>query len=192
MGRRRDNDPNRNRCLSCGESDWIVQEKGWRGKPVRKCRPCMNRRSREYQKNNRARVNARRKIWIEENPKQRVKAKDRSLRWSKNSSVGEFLDLKRAQKGRCAICRRQNTTPHDKRKHKAARQLCVDHDHRTGKVRGLLCNHCNTMLGMARDSVEVLVQAARYLRSHTTSRSPSRRSTSRRPSRRPASGRDRG
>jgi hypothetical protein len=64
--------------------------------------------------------------------------------------------LLKKQKGRCAICRR------DLRKLPSG-QHHVDHLHETGFVRGLLCKPCNNMLGNARDSVEVLREAADYL-----------------------------
>lgn len=69
----------------------------------------------------------------------------------------EYDKLYKAQGGKCAICRRATGK---------ARRLAVDHDHKTGKVRGLLCKPCNRYgLGMfARDNPEILERAAAYLR----------------------------
>ena len=69
-------------------------------------------------------------------------------------SRGFYAQLREAQGGRCAICRR--ATGETKR-------LAVDHNHRTGDVRGLLCGPCNSLLAHCRDDVEMLRRAARYL-----------------------------
>lgn len=45
--------------------------------------------------------------------------------------------------------------------------LAVDHDHETGKVRGLLCANCNRALGLLADDPERLISAARYVKDHT-------------------------
>lgn len=60
------------------------------------------------------------------------------------------------QQGRCAIC---GDPP--KRK-----QLAIDHDHRGGRVRALLCHPCNMALGLFRDDPERLRKALDYLRAH--------------------------
>jgi hypothetical protein len=49
----------------------------------------------------------------------------------------DYAKLKKKQRGRCALCKRRKAKGH----------LCVDHDHKTDKIRGLLCNGCNTALG---------------------------------------------
>ncbi len=64
----------------------------------------------------------------------------------------EFEVLRAALDDRCAICRVTFTaTPH------------IDHDHATGRVRGLLCRRCNTGLGLFRDDPARLREAIRYL-----------------------------
>lgn len=62
------------------------------------------------------------------------------------------------QNGGCAIC---GGTP------TRTEHLHVDHDHETGRIRGLLCDSCNLGLGKFRDDPDVLAKAAAYLRSTT-------------------------
>lgn len=61
------------------------------------------------------------------------------------------------QNGACAICGTDETGSKDKG------WFSVDHDHKTGRVRGLLCANCNVGLGNMRDSVEILKKAIQYL-----------------------------
>lgn len=67
---------------------------------------------------------------------------------------GGYQKLYRFQNDLCAICRRANG---------ASRKLSVDHDHKTGKVRGLLCRPCNDLLGHIRDSIHTARLIAAYL-----------------------------
>jgi hypothetical protein len=59
------------------------------------------------------------------------------------------------QYGCCAICGRLHS--------EFKKKLAVDHCHSTGKVRGILCSNCNSILGHAHDSIEVLQKAIDYL-----------------------------
>ncbi len=47
--------------------------------------------------------------------------------------------------------------------------LCVDHNHTTGKVRGILCKHCNYVLGHSRESQELLEKTIEYIKIHKES-----------------------
>ena len=69
-------------------------------------------------------------------------------------SLEEYEALLDSQDGVCAICKE---TPRNNR------FLGVDHDHDTGRVRGLLCTTCNVGLGALHDSVEILRSALAYL-----------------------------
>ncbi len=70
---------------------------------------------------------------------------------------GEIQELFDMQGGVCAICGHSE---------KIDRALHVDHDHATNEVRGLLCNACNTGLGLFRDSPALLEAAMDYLACH--------------------------
>jgi len=76
-------------------------------------------------------------------------------------STNQYRTLFEAQGGRCAIC--GVGEGHRSRYGKACR-LAIDHNHRTGQVRGLLCNNCNRGLGRFKDSIEFLEAAVRYLK----------------------------
>ena len=65
-----------------------------------------------------------------------------------------FRDQLVGQAGRCAICGSV---------FKSERDTHIDHDHSTKRVRGLLCNGCNLVLGHAKDSQVILTNAIRYL-----------------------------
>lgn len=69
--------------------------------------------------------------------------------------VAQYDAMFLAQAGRCAICNR----PPGKTR------LSVDHDHATGLIRGLLCNHCNLRIVGRHTDAEKLMNAARYLQS---------------------------
>lgn len=73
--------------------------------------------------------------------------------------VSEYVEMLREQQGLCASCYEPASTDKDF-------SLCVDHDHFTGKVRSLICNHCNLAIGHLKDSPERAELVAAYLRSH--------------------------
>ena len=60
-----------------------------------------------------------------------------------------------SQNNLCAICKGPNNN---------GRDWHVDHDHTTGKTRGILCHHCNLLLGNAKDSIKTLENAIIYLK----------------------------
>jgi hypothetical protein len=59
------------------------------------------------------------------------------------------------QKNKCAIC--------GTLQEKIKIRLCVDHNHKTGQVRGLLCRECNFMIGRSKESIAILNKAIKYL-----------------------------
>lgn len=77
-------------------------------------------------------------------------------RWRKYGVTPcDIRRLRIEQDGRCAVCNRRKVT------------LVVDHDHATGKVRGLLCNDCNKAEGFLRGSAESAIAMWAYLDYHS-------------------------
>jgi Recombination endonuclease VII len=74
-------------------------------------------------------------------------------------TADEYDAMLAAQGGVCAICGKAERAP----RIRATRQLSVDHDHKTGVVRGLLCSACNRAIGLIGDDMEVLRNALAYL-----------------------------
>lgn len=96
--------------------------------------------------------NKRRRIWAKNNL-----LKERSFHYKNRYglSLKDYNLLSKAQRHKCGICSSKQG------EHK--RSLSVDHDHNTGKIRGLLCLHCNTALGGFKDNIDLLDKAKDYL-----------------------------
>jgi len=72
------------------------------------------------------------------------------------------------QGGVCAMCKGLNPVRPNGTRHR----LCVDHNHRTGENRDLLCDRCNRLLGLVDDNQELILRALFYLREHDGSAIP--------------------
>lgn len=77
-------------------------------------------------------------------------------------TVEKYEEMFSKQNGKCKICNGISTDP---RKN----ALCVDHNHTTGEIRGLLCDTCNRALGMLKDNVNIIKNAVSYLESYESS-----------------------
>ena len=105
-----------------------------------------------------AKVMAAKRKYLESLPPEKKKEMTRKHRLCRKYGItlGDFDSMLATQGGRCAICRK---LPEETRR----KQLCVDHCHVTGKVRGLLCVACNLAIGRLGDNVEGLRVALLYL-----------------------------
>ena len=87
--------------------------------------------------------------------------KNAALKANFNMTLEEYNQMLLNQNNLCAICRmRFNLEQNRKEMEKKA---CVDHNHQTGKIRGLICNSCNTGLGRFKDNIDLLREAIKYL-----------------------------
>ena len=128
------------------------------------CKECERKRSREWKKAHPEKIKPQRDAYNLKNQSKRLEyrqdnkdvIKNNALKKSFGISMQEYLDMYLAQNGRCAICRQESPD--------AKKVLAVDHCHKTGAIRGLLCVHCNIALGNFRDDIEVLKMAIEYLK----------------------------
>jgi Recombination endonuclease VII len=84
-------------------------------------------------------------------------------------TLEEYQERFRAQDGCCFICREVETARDRKGR---VKPLAVDHCHASDKVRDLLCNRCNHILGLAADKIDVLRSAVAYLERHASVDTP--------------------
>lgn len=166
--------PERKTCAVCGQEKpraefHVVRARG-RVYLQGRCRPCGTAYLREWDKANRVRRKEISRDHMRRGRRDPIKARkilDANLRHTFGISIDDYERMVFEQGGACAIC---GGTPEigmaktgTRRKHS---RLCVDHDHTTGKVRGLLCHGCNVGIGLMRDSTENLRRAAAYLDRH--------------------------
>ena len=86
------------------------------------------------------------------------------LRRNYGITYDEWLSLYVSQGGRCKICGSTGFKLHDN----CQLLLVVDHNHKTGDIRGMLCHNCNRALGLLQDSEHNLRSALLYLEGATT------------------------
>ena len=136
-------------CTECGETKSLDQF--WRDRSKKhgrsaKCKPCRTAIHARYRKAN---GYDRKRYW--RNPEGE---RERHLIRKYGVTLADYDKMFSAQNGLCAVCGKAQDRAFD-----------VDHDHKTGIVRGLLCASCNRMIGHAGDLPETLEAGAAYLRS---------------------------
>jgi hypothetical protein len=81
------------------------------------------------------------------------------LEYKYGMTHGDYQTMLENQDHKCAVCGIDE-------KHAENSRLCVDHNHETGEVRGLLCKKCNQAIGLLQDNPDFCDAAGRYLRLH--------------------------
>ena len=109
-------------------------------------------KNKEYREKNRELIRAKQKKYNRENPEKR---KNAILKNVYGITLEQYNQIFEKQKGKCAICKR-----HQK---ELTRTLCVDHNHKTKQVRGLLCVTCNTDVSVVENRLKEMLK---YLNKH--------------------------
>ena len=123
-----------NQCVSCTKPNYNGKDQ---------CDECNSKEYSRYQKSRLTEEGRRRE-------------KTNQFRHLYGITYEDYEELLAEQGYACEICRQ----PHI---HEKGKRMYVDHDHETGVLRGLLCRNCNSVLGLAHDSSEVLKRAAEYI-----------------------------
>lgn len=101
-----------------------------------------------YTERHKERIKKVRKIYCSKNPDI---VKNTVLKTVYGITLKQYKDLKSKQNDKCLICNE-------------IKKLHIDHDHLTGKIRGLLCGNCNRGIGLFKDNVKFLENAIYYLK----------------------------
>lgn len=120
-----------------------------------------NANQRRYREKHKLRLRKERMQQFETNPK---KMREPGLRRKFGITFEYYLELSAKQTGVCAICRNPETFIDKRTGIKTV--LTVDHNHTTGKLRGLLCRVCNTTLGKIQENKETIRNMLSYLEFH--------------------------
>ena len=147
------------RCALCKKRKLLkyFYKNNVKGKQYRSayCRKC----TREYQQSEKYKKTKRRygkKYYASESNKENITSNAMKRRYG--ISIEDYEEMLKKQKGACAICGKKECIPC----YGKVRRLSIDHEHRTGKVRGLLCSNCNLLLRAVEDT-EFLIRAQMYL-----------------------------
>jgi Recombination endonuclease VII len=94
------------------------------------------------------------------------KIKQRSVTYNRKKKTGatqqDFEARLTAQNGLCAICKTPLVSG------SKGNRPCQDHDHKTGKLRDILCGRCNVLLGLCLENIEILTSTIKYLWKHAS------------------------
>lgn len=152
-------------CTKCHRmlamEDYRNKKRGMFGKNA-SCRKCEARQAREYRKDKQVKKQlaqyskeySKRPIYKKVRLKTRLKA-------MYNMTYNEYEEMLKEQNGACAICGNDEIV-FDRLGR--PQRLSVDHDHKTGKVRGLLCVNCNRGISAFKENEKLFENAVKYLK----------------------------
>lgn len=128
------------------------------------CKECAKAKTVAWRKSNPVRYRATRRAWEGGNQDLAIKRRKTRLRRRYKITPEQIEERLKSQNYRCAICGVKLHSPFDKDPDEDTTKPVVDHDHRDGHVRGILCSACNVALGLLEDDPAVIKSAYHYLK----------------------------
>lgn len=143
----------RKTCASSGDQpvDNFYKDRSMKSGLDKYCKVCRTTIHRNAYSN--LEMTNRTKEWKSRN---KTRVRSNRLRYEYGIDLAKYKSMLEKQEGKCAGCLRHQS------EFKIA--LAVDHCHRTGKVRGLLCSACNKGIGLLKDDPKLLLRLAEYLK----------------------------
>lgn len=146
-------------CIKCSQAKeinefYINTDRAGRKTSRSSCKDCSKKRNREYAIQNPEKVRESCNRWYKNNPDKAAIKHSKIKEKKYGVTPAQFTEMMVSQNSKCSICKLE---PND------GRSLCIDHCHKTGQVRGLLCSKCNQALGLFKDDKFILQEAISYL-----------------------------
>jgi len=147
-----------NICKDCGEEKLLSE---FSKNPTNRCKPCHAKWTREYRKTHPLPADQREANILRcrsYRAKYPTRARERWLKGTYGITTDDYNDMFVEQNGCCAICGVHQS--------EMKRTFSVDHNHTTGQTRALLCDRCNTALGLLKEDRNIVLSLLEYLDSY--------------------------
>lgn len=141
-------------CIACGKDKPLSEfskDERHKDKGTSKCKVCINKYQGQRYKDGHGYKKGGFHL------KTNANRNNTRLKYRFGITASDYQNILLAQNGVCAICGKKETA-------KGQQLLGVDHNHKTKKVRGLLCHKCNVILGLCHENIDTLTSAIAYLR----------------------------
>ena len=119
-----------------------------------RCKECISKTNKLFYKNNPEYFREQRLKYKKLHPRRDDVNNTKKIAIKLGISINKINKLRKKHNGFCDICNKTKANGH---------RLSIDHDHKTNKIRGFLCNKCNFGLGCFKDNIELLKRAIKYL-----------------------------
>lgn len=119
------------------------------------CKSCDKKALSIWRINNRDKLRAHCRNWYKKN---KCVRREYSIKTRFGITTKQYENMLHDQGYKCGICGKNQSL--------FKKRFSIDHNHETGKIRGLLCPQCNVALGLFKDNQEILISAAKYVTKH--------------------------
>jgi hypothetical protein len=153
------------KCKQCKPLEEFTRDKKNKDGRTYDCKACRSVIYKQWMADNPEKVKATRdKNWAYrkdyyQRPEQKLKYRKRFIEKKYGISYDEYEKMVDEQGNVCYICNRPE--PQERNEH-----LAVDHNHKTGKVRGLLCSRCNRVIGLLEEDLQLIEKLKNYIKKH--------------------------